>query len=72
MMKQGWTSKNTVVDVFATFLLLSYTKLMIQSLATLGYVHIEIANATNVTTETVAVLDPSLNILGLNTFHLLS
>ena len=64
MMKQGWNSKNTVVDVFATFLLLSYTKLMIQSLTTLGYVHIEIANNTNVTIETVSALDPSVEYFG--------
>ncbi len=64
MMKQGWTSKNTVVDVFATFLLLSYTKLMIQSMVTLGYVRIEIANATNVTTETVSAFDPSVEYFG--------
>ena len=64
MMKQGWNPKNTVVDVFATFLLLSYTKLMLQSLATLGYVHIEIANDTNVTVETVSALDPSVDYFG--------
>ena len=64
MMKQGWNSKNTVVDVFAAFLLLSYTKLMLQSLATLGYVNIKIANNTNVTTETVSALDPSVEYFG--------
>ena len=66
MMKQGWNSKNTVVDVFATFLLLSYTKLMLQSLATLGYVYIEMANdnTTNTTRETVLALDPSVEYFG--------
>jgi hypothetical protein len=64
MMKQGWNSKNTVVDVFATFLLLSYTKLMLQSMATLGYVRIEIANTTNTTTETVSAFDPSVEYFG--------
>ena len=60
MMKKG--SKHTVVDVFATFLLLSYTKLMLQSMATLGYVFIE--NADNGTSEVVSALDPSVDFFG--------
>ena len=62
MMKKGWDSKNTVVDVFATFLLLSYTKLMLQSMATLGYVFIDNANET--TSEVVLALDPSVDYFG--------
>lgn len=62
MMKKGWNSKNTVIDVFATFLLLSYTKLMLQSMATLGYVFIQ--SASNGTTEVVLALDPSVDYFG--------
>ena len=62
MMKKGWNPKNTVVDVFATFLLLSYTKLMLQSMATLGYVFIE--NADNGTSEVVSALDPRVDFFG--------
>ena len=62
MMKKGWNSKNTVIDVFATFLLLSYTKLMLQSMATLGYVFIE--SASNGTSEVVLALDPSVDYFG--------
>ena len=37
---------------------------MLQSIATLGYVHIENANITNVTTETFSAFDPSVEYFG--------
>ena len=57
-LKTHQDSKIIIIDVFATFFFLSYTKLCFTSMSTLGYNHISKANSTQVYPELFD--DPSI------------
>ena len=59
-----WDKKRTIVDAFATFLLLSYTKLLIQSLTILAPSRIQLLSTTGNYSEVTRSLDPSIDYYG--------
>lgn len=56
--------KHTIIDAFATFLLLSYTKLLIQSLTILAPSSIQLLSTIGNYSEVTRSLDPSIDFYG--------
>ena len=62
--KWKWEKKGTIIDAFATFLLLSYTKILIQSLTILASSQIQLLSITGNYSEMTRSLDPSIDFYG--------
>ena len=62
--KWKWEKKRTIIDAFATFLLLSYTKLLIQSVTVPAPSRIQLLSTTGNYSEVTRSLDPSINYYG--------
>ena len=60
----NWEKKRTVIDVFATFLLLSYTKILVQSLTILAPNRIQLLSTTGNYSEITKSLDLSIDFYG--------
>ena len=58
-----WDKKHTVIDVFATFLLLSYTKILLHSLLVSAPIVIQVLNATGSLSSVRTSLDISIGFL---------
>jgi hypothetical protein len=59
-----WEKKRTIIDTFATFLLLSYSKLLVQSLTILAPSRIQLLSTTGNYSEGTRSLDPSIDFFG--------
>ena len=57
--KWNWDKKRTIIDTFATFLLLSYSKLLLQSLVIIAPTRVQSVNITGFPSHKTISLDPS-------------
>ena len=64
--KLNWDKKNTIVDVFATFLLLSYSKLLFQSLAIFGPSTTQVAYSSGDLSQILTSVDVGIDYFGNN------
>ena len=60
----NWDKKSTIIDVFATFLVLSYSKVLLQSLTIVAPNVIQVLNATGDRSEISRSIDASIDFLG--------
>ena len=64
--KLNWDEKNTIVDVFATFLVLSYSKLLSQSLTIFGPSTTQVAYSSGDLSEISTSVDVGIDYFGKN------
>ena len=60
----NWDKKNTTVDVFATFLVLSYSKVLLQSVTIVAPIVIQVLNATGDHSQISRSIDISIDFFG--------